>query len=347
MSREIQISSLLPISSATEEQIRAVDDRIRLHVLSPQALARLNAPDPDPDRTVVDAARLDTAAVDQEIAKALTQSEVWFSFTWPGMQFPPAGGPLRWIQLASAGADGILEANPPEGVTITNVSGLHATPIGEWVLAFFLMHAKQMPLAHDNQRVAKWTRYQVTNLRGATVAVIGLGAIGAEVARLSAAFGARVVATKRSARPGDRAEHIDALYPNGQLHEVLAMSDYVALCVPFTSETAGLIGAAEFGAMKETGMLVNIARGPVIDWSAMQTALHSGEIAAVYTDVTVPEPLPADDPSWQTPNLIITPHNSGNMPNYLDEAAQFFIANLRRYVAGEPLTNIVDQKLGY
>ncbi|HJN93544.1 MAG TPA: D-2-hydroxyacid dehydrogenase [Dehalococcoidia bacterium] len=347
MSSEIQISSLLPISPATQERIRAVDDRIRLHVLSPEALARLNAPDPDPDTVVAEVTDADAAAVDQEIAEALTQSEVWFSFTWPGMQFPPAGGPLRWVQLASAGADRVLEAKPPEGVTITNVSGLHATPIGEWVLAFFLMHAKQMPLAHDNQRAAKWTRYAVTNLHGSTVAVIGLGAIGAEVARLSAAFGARVLATKRSAQPGDRAEHVDVLYPYAQLHEVLAMSDYVALCVPHTSETDGLIGAAEFRAMKTTGMLVNIARGPVIDWAAMQAALRSGEIAAVYTDVTVPEPLPADDPSWETPNLIITPHNSGNMPNYLDEAAKFFIDNLHRYVAGDPLTNIVDQTLGY
>lgn len=342
MSNELHVACLLPIAPETAARIRAVDPRVRLHVLSDAArrhLMRGGSPDQDGGER--------DGAAEAELAEALGQAEVWFSFTWEGMRFPPAGGPLRWLQLASAGADRLLRAGPPEGVTITNVSGLAATPIGEWVLAFFLMHAKQMPLALAQQQESRWARYPVTNLRGSTVAVVGLGAIGAEVARLSAAFGARVIATKRSARPGETAEHVDALYAPDRLLEVLPQADYVALCVPYTPETDGLIGAAEFAAMRETAMLVNIARGRVVDWEAMRSALEAGSIAAVYTDVTVPEPLPADDPSWTTPNLYITPHNSGSQPDYLDGAATYFIENLRRYLDGQPLLRVVDPARGY
>lgn len=345
MAHEIRVASALPIPASAQARIRDIDDRIRLDVLSRNAGRRLNAPGANLERNP--GADLDEAAADREIEEVLGGAEIWFSFTWENMHFPPAGGPLRWIQLASAGADRILRANPPEGVTITNVSGLHATPIGEWVLSFFLMHAKQMPHAFDLQRRASWERYGVTNVRGSTVAVIGLGAIGSEVARLSQAFGARVIATRRSAQPGASAPNVDALYPMNALHEVLAQADYVALCVPYTDGTHGLIGAAEFEAMKSSAMLVNIARGPVIDWAAMHQALSAGSIAAVYTDVTVPEPLPPDDPSWHTPNLIITPHNSGNMPDYLAHAAEIFVDNLARYVADQPLRNIVSRELGY
>ena len=210
-----------------------------------------------------------------------------------------------------------------------------------------LMHAKQMPLALDQQRDANWRRYPVTTLRGSTVAVIGLGAIGSEVARLSHAFGAHVIATRRSAQPGDSAEFVNALFPADALHEVLAQADYAALCVPSTDETRRLIGAPELAALPESAVLINIARGAVVDWGAMCDALRAGTIAAVYTDVSDPEPLPPDDPSWQVPNLFITPHNSGNQPHYVDRAADLFAENLRHYLAGEALENVVDPARGY
>ena len=338
MPDEIWIACTLPVSAAAQERIRAVDERIRLHVLSRDAARRLN----DPQRKVDDA-----ASANEEVRGALDTAEIWFGFSWPEMNFPSAGGKLRWIQLASAGAEGLLKQQPPAHLQLTNSSGLAATPIGEWVLTFILMHAKQMPLALDQQRDSIWKRYRVTTLRDSTVAVIGLGAIGGEVARLSHAFGARVIATRRSGQPGDRAKFVDTLFPVDALHEVLAQADYVALCVPDTNETRRLIGADELAAMQPSAVLINIARGTVVDWSAMCDALRTGSLAAVYTDVSDPEPLPSDDPSWQVPNLFITPHNSGNQPDYIDRAADLLVENLQRYLRGETLENIVDPARGY
>ncbi len=338
MPDEIWITCTLPVSAAAQERIRAVDERIRLHVLSRDAARRLN----DPQREVDD-----PAAADEEVRAALAAAEIWFGFSWPEMKFPSTDGKLRWIQLASAGAEGLLNQQPPQHLQLTNSSGLAATPIGEWVLTFMLMHAKQMPLALDQQRNATWKRYRVTTLRDSTVAVIGLGAIGGEVARLSHAFGARVIATRRSAQPGDSAEFVDALFPADALHEVLAQADYVALCVPGTNETRRLIGAAELAGMQPNAVLINIARGTVVDWGAMCDALRASNLAAVYTDVSDPEPLPPDDPSWQVPNLFITPHNSGNQPDYVDRAADLLIENLRRYLQSEPLANVVEPERGY
>jgi phosphoglycerate dehydrogenase-like enzyme len=259
-----------------------------------------------------------------------------------------SAGSLRWLQLLSAGADRILAQPVPDAVAITNVAGMHATPIGEWVLAFLLMHAKRMPQALDNQRRARWERYRTArNLRDATVAIVGMGAIGLEVARLCQALGARVIATRRRATAGETLPYCDTVYPLRELHTLLGEADYVVLSMPLTDATRGLIGAAEFDAMRSTGVLVNIARGPVVDWEAMLTALREERIGAVYTDVTVPEPLPDGDPAWETPNLIITPHVSGFFPDYVPAAAEIFIDNLQRYVAGDVLRNVVDRELGY
>jgi phosphoglycerate dehydrogenase-like enzyme len=209
------------------------------------------------------------------------------------------------------------------------------------------MHAKRMPVYQAQQREGVWQRAPSSTLRGATVAIVGLGAIGSETARLCQAFGARVLASRRSARPGDTAEHCDTLFGPADLHPLVAQADYVVLAVPLTPETRGFFGAAEFAAMQPSAALVNIARGAVVDWPAMLEALRAGRIAAVYTDVTVPEPLPPDDASWRTPNLFITPHNSGLFPDYLDRATEMFVENLRRYRAGQPLLRLVDRRLGY
>ena len=333
----LQIASLLRLSPAAAETIRAVDPRITLHVLSDAAIAWLS----DPRRDVPG-----SDAVRAEVDAVLPRCEVWFGFPRERLPFERADA-LRWLQLASAGADRVLQLDLPPRVTITNVSGLHATPIGEWVLAFLLMHAKQMPLALDHQRQATWKRYSVTNLRDATVGIVGLGAIGEEIARLCKAFGARVIATRRSARPGETAPNVDALFPLADLPALLGASDYVVLAMPLTAATRGMMGAAEFAAMRPTAVLVNIARGEVVDWEAMRAALRAQQIGAVYTDVTVPEPLPDGDPAWREPNLVITPHNSGNFPRYIDAASEIFAENLRRYLDGAPLRNIVERERGY
>ena len=157
----------------------------------------------------------------------------------------------------------------------------------------------------------------------------------------------RVVATRRSAQPGDSDPDVDVLLPSSELPRLLAESDYVVLCVPLTAETDGLIGAAELALMKPEAAIVNIARASVVDADALLDALRTERIAGAALDVHDPEPLPADSPFWDLPNAIVTPHRSGSMDGYFDRAAEFFAENLKRYVRGEPLLNMVGRERGY
>ncbi len=335
MTEPIHVLSAIPLSEATQASIREVDDRIRLLVLSAEGRRRFRNRGGGGEEGA------------EEVRSAVGEAAAWLTLRFDH-DWIPDHGPLRWIQLASAGADHALRQPIPEGITVTNAGSLYATPVAEWVLTFLLMHAKRMPYFLEQQREATWSRREeVANLRGATVAVVGLGAIGGEVARLCQAFGARVIGSRRSARRGDRGAHCDALYPADELPAMLRQADYVVLAVPLTEETRGSFGAAELGAMKPGSALVNIARGAVVDQEALTAALASGTPAAAYTDVMVPEPLPDGDPLWGTPNLYITPHSSGYFPNWMDGAGGVFVENLRRYVAGQPLESVVDPARGY
>ena len=338
MAGSLHILTTLRVPDAVQSEIRAIDGRVRLHVLSEPAARRFRTPDAAVD---------DRDSADREIGEAVARSEIWWTFMMPHERIPKEG-PLRWIQLGGAGADWLLRAGAfPPGVRLTNSRGVAAQPIAEWVLTYCLMHAKRMPFFMARQREGVWRRTEATTLRGATVAVIGLGAIGTEVARLCQAFGARVIATRRSARPGDTAPHCDALYPAAALDTVLAEADYVAICVPLTPETRRFFGAAQFAAMRPTAALVNIGRGGTVDHDALAAALRAGEIAAAYLDVTDPEPLPDGHPLWGAPNLFVTPHVTGLFPNYVAHAARVFTRNLRHYFHGEALENLVDPSLGY
>ncbi len=255
---------------------------------------------------------------------------------------------LRWIQLTSAGADRLLNSGFVEqGITVTTVSGLHATPIGEHVLCTMLMWAKGMPRAMRAQAAHEWVRFAPTELYGKTVGIVGIGHIGAEVGRLAKAFGCRVIATKRSVRSSGIASYADEILPAAELGRVLAESDYVVLCVPLTSETRGMIGERELRSMKPTALLVNIARGPVTVEADLVRALGEGWIAGAALDVFDREPLAPEHPFWSMENVILTPHISGGTERYNERAVEIFARNLRRYLAGEPLENVVDPARGY
>jgi phosphoglycerate dehydrogenase-like enzyme len=255
---------------------------------------------------------------------------------------------LKWIQLTSAGADRLLNSGFVEqGITVTTVSGLHATPIGEFIIGAMLQWAKGAPRTMRAQLKHEWTRFAPTELHGKTVGIVGIGHIGAEAARLAKAFGCRVIATKRSATEASSEPYADEILPSSELPRVLAESDYVVLCVPLTNDTRGLIGERELRLMKPTACLINIARGPVIVESALVEALREGWIAGAALDVFEQEPLPADSPLWDFDNVILTPHVSGGTENYNRRATEIFAANLRRYLAGAPLENVVDPARGY
>jgi phosphoglycerate dehydrogenase-like enzyme len=261
---------------------------------------------------------------------------------------------LKWLQLTSAGVDMLLEhpvVRAP-GVTVTTASGIHATAISEYIIGAMIAFAKNFPKALRAQAERSWQPYWPQELEDATVGIIGLGAIGKRTAELARALRLRVLAMRRSCRrrmsgaeAGEPA--VDELFPPAELHAFLGECDYVVLALPLTDESAGLIGEAEFAAMKQNAVIVNIARGRVIDQDALLRALREGRIAGAALDVTTPEPLPADHELWAAPNVMITPHISGGTPRYMERAIDLFCDNLGRYLAGEPLRNVVDPDRGY
>ncbi len=338
----IHIANFLPVGEAALDVIRAVDPRIEIHNVSQNLVRYLREPD-HPD--------LDVGSAIEEAAEIQHRDRIWFTF-FSGALGADAPA-LEWIALASAGANQVLDQPLGDDVVLTKMPGLAARVIGEWVLTFMLMDAKGMLGYVETQRQQRWVRQPTPQtLEGATVGIIGYGAIGAEIARFCDAFGARVVGIRRRASgdgspPPDAPPSVALVWPPERLHDVLAESDYVVLAVPLTEETHNLIGEQELAAMKPGAALINIARGEVVDWAAQVTALESGRLRASYTDVTSPEPLPDGHPLWSTPNLFITPHNSGLQPDYFGKAAHRFADNLRRFLDGTPLRDIVDRHAGY
>ena len=337
----IQIASFLPVPEEALDTIRAVDPRIDIHRVS-QNLARYIREPRHP--------RVDSAAALAEAREIRSRDAIWFTFGFGDLAI---GAPaLEWVALASAGADQALRFPPDEHVQITKMPGLAARVIAEWVLGFMLMDCKRFPQYLEQQRLAQWRSGSPVSLEGATVGVIGYGAIGAEIARLCQGFGAEVVGIRRracadGAPPEGAPPCVRAVWPPDRLHAVLAESDYVVLGTPLTEATRQMIGADELAAMKPGAALINIARGEIVDWEAMIAALNDGSLRACYTDVASPEPLPDGHPDWSTPNLIVTPHNSGLQPDYFGKAAHRFAENLRRYIDGEPLLDPVDRAAGY
>jgi phosphoglycerate dehydrogenase-like enzyme len=198
------------------------------------------------------------------------------------------------------------------------------------------------------QAERRWDRsIEAREISGTTCGIIGMGAIGGETARRARALGMRVLATRRSitARGEDDLAH--ELLPPSDLGYLLRESDWVVIAAPLTPETRGLIGAEELRQMKPSAVLVNVGRGPIVDEQALIAALRDGVIAGAGLDVFDQEPLPADSPLWDMENVVVTPHFSSGSDHYTTRAADIAADNLRRYLAGEPLRNVVDIERGY
>ena len=287
------------------------------------------------------------SASKEKLDALLSQAEVIFGLRLP--QNVIARAPhLKWIQLMSAGVDRFLDAPMVQSpVILTNVSGIHATPISEFVLGLMLMFAKNVPLHFHLKQEKQWTRLPPSILRSKTVGIVGLGSIGREVARLAKAFGMRVLATRRSAKREGRARNVDIMLPPSQLYRLLAESDFVVLAVPVTPETNKLIGEKELRGMKPTAYLINISRGEIVDEEALVRALDEHWIAGAGLDVFATEPLPSDSRLWELPNVIFSPHIAGGMADYAARATERFVENLKRYVDGRKLLNVVGKKRGY
>lgn len=330
------------------DEIRAVDERVEIELLGQDQRRLL--------RGFTYPSERERAAVAEGLQGAFDRADIVFGFWGAELHQALVGATtirdaaphLKWIQLTSAGADRLLGSGFIEdGIVVTTVSGLHATPIGEFVIGAMLQFAKGAHRTSRAQVRHEWTRFAPTELRGKTVGIIGMGHIGDEVARLAKAFGCRVIGTRRSATAITATEYADEVRPASDLVRVLGESDYVVLSMPLTPETRGMIGERELRAMKPGAVLVNIARGPVTVEADLVRALREGWIAGAALDVFDREPLPADAPFWDMENVIVTPHISGGTEIYNARAVGIFAANLRRWLAGEPLENVVDVGRGY
>jgi phosphoglycerate dehydrogenase-like enzyme len=255
---------------------------------------------------------------------------------------------LRWHQTTSAGVNHILTPTYLQrGIILTNGAGTFAIPIAEFVLTYILVHAKQVSTLLKLQANHAWKKsieLPIQEVLGKTLLIIGAGHIGQEIAKRASAFGMQVWGSRRHPQPTAGFERVVG---TEDWRSLLPEADYVVLATPLTAETKGLFDAAALRSMRPTAYLINIARGAVVDETALITALQESWIAGAGLDTFYTEPLPPESPFWSLPNVFVTPHTSGFSPRITERTTALFLDNLSRYQAGEPLRNVVDQTAGY
>jgi len=259
---------------------------------------------------------------------------------------------LRLVQCTSAGVDPYMKEPDlfRNGVTLTNLSGAFGTSISECVLAMVLSLYKHLPLFRDHQNEKVWTdEGRQESPVGKELLILGAGDIGTAVARLFRVFGCRITGMRRTVRELPQ-EYDEMITPEG-LDGALGKADIVVCALPDTEQTRGLLDARRLGLLKAKAVIVNVGRGSLIDQEALLSVLREGRILGAALDVTVPEPLPPEDPLWSCPNLLLTPHITGGSFGHLDATENILYdicrKNLMRLIAGEPLINVVDLKTGY
>jgi phosphoglycerate dehydrogenase-like enzyme len=289
----------------------------------------------------------DTENDSEALDELLSDTEVIFGF-WPPKNVVKRAPKLRWIQTTLAGVNKFLNADLVRSdIIITNTRGMHVPQISELVFEKILMYAKLAPMYFRYQEEKKWERHILGLLTGKTIGIIGFGAIGRGIAKIAKAFNMRVVATKRTAKIISRARNVDVLYPKSELNQLLAESDFVVMVLPATPETENMIGTKELRLMKPGAFLVNVGRGSTLVEEALVKALQEKWIGGAGLDTFAIEPLPKNSKLWDMPNVIMTPHVAGPIEDYLQRSADIFCENLKRYVKGQKLRNIVDKKHGY
>jgi phosphoglycerate dehydrogenase-like enzyme len=255
---------------------------------------------------------------------------------------------LALVQGVGAGVGQLVSAGLAEsGIRLANAVGVSAVSISEFAVARLLAFWKHFDAMAEAQAEHEWRASYGREVAGTTVAVLGLGAIGSNIAKRLQAFDVTVLATRRSWTPGMTAEHVDELFGPDDLHEVLGRSDAVFASVPETPETVGTMDAAAFAAMKPGAWFCNVGRGSFVDEDALLDALTSGQLGGAALDVFSVEPLPADNPLWTAPNLAISAHSSASVERYVENLHALFRDNVARFLAGQPLRTEVDPARGY
>jgi phosphoglycerate dehydrogenase-like enzyme len=259
---------------------------------------------------------------------------------------------LKWVQTSSAGVGQLVKrlGLQDSDLIVTTSSGLHAEALAEFVFAALLYHAKWFAQIRTWQRDHQWERFCGGELRGQTLAIVGPGRIGRQIARIGRDFGMRTWAMAATYDPTRAtALGVDRLFPRDELRTMLAGADAVVLCAPHTPETEDLIGAAEIAALKPGVVFVNIARGQVVDEAALIAALRDGRIGFAALDVFRTEPLPPDSPLWDLPNVLVNPHSASTAPSENGRITDIFIRNLRCYLDGryDELSPLLDKQRLY
>lgn len=322
---------IFPLGKECLPQIARVSPRVKL----------LDASD------LVTALHTGDLTADEQLDAMLAQAEVLFCFKPPKNVIARAPN-LKWCQTTAVGIEHSIYADILQSqVILTNSRGLNAVQVSEFVLHLILMCAKQGQFCFQMKQKKQWQQVYPIKLCTKTVGIVGLGSIGSEVARLCKAFGMRVIATQRSAKRVTQAKNVDIVLPKGQLMELLAESDFVVLALPATPETNKLIGKEQLRAMKSTAYLINIARGSIVDEEALIHALEEKWIAGAALDTFTIEPLPTDSKLWELPNVIISWHIAGRHESDGAVATELFCENLRRYLYGKKLLNVIDKEKGY
>jgi phosphoglycerate dehydrogenase-like enzyme len=252
---------------------------------------------------------------------------------------------LRWAQALTAGVEGWLALpDLPSHLTLTCARGTHRESMPENIIGALFYVAKPYAASAQDQKHSKWTNRVAEPLNGKTLGILGLGAIGQEVARIASALGMHVIGTRRRPQP---LPGIAAVLPPEQTAKVLAQSDFVVLLLPSTPDTQNFINAERLGKMKPTAWLLNFGRGQLIDDSDLIAAVGSKRIAGAVLDVFRQEPLPSEHPFWTTERILVLPHIGGPHPQRDQIVARLFVANLERFLDGQPLKEVVDRAAGY
>jgi phosphoglycerate dehydrogenase-like enzyme len=278
----------------------------------------------------------------------LAQAEILFEFDWLEPARLPENAPrLRWLQASKSGIGEFLRRTGLDrtGITFCTAAGVHAVPLAEWVVFGLLWLAKDVWRVLDQQARHHWEQFEAGLLRGRRVLLIGLGGVGREVARLLDAHGVEVWGVRRQG--AEAPDHVSRLFPFGGFDAALGDVDAVVLAAPYTAETHHLLDARRLDLMRRGSFVVNVARGALIDEAALIDALRAGHIGGAVLDVQEREPMAPDEPLWDAPNVLISPHRASIVPVENELVVDLFVDNLRRELAGQPLRNVYDPAREY
>lgn len=331
-----QLAQDIQALTEIDPRIEVVDARY----VDPDALRTRRGAEPTADL------RAEAPPVDDAVRSALARAEIALTQDLP-FDVATLAPNLRWVQGMGAGVSQLVSAGLGEaGIRLTTSAGVNAVSIAEFVMARLLQIAKRLPEIDRLQQERRWMPTFGREIAGSTLGVVGLGAIGREVARRGRALGLRVVATRQSWRPGMTDDDVDELYGPEDLPALLGTADMVVSAVPETPATVSLFDAAAFAAMRPGAVFCNVGRGSAVVEQALVAALASGHLAAAALDVVRDEPLPETSPLWDVPNLYISPHSATSPDRFWANVHTLFRDNVARYLAGEPLRNEVDPRTG-